>query len=102
MICGTSEATPLFAGIVALAAQVAGRPLGPINGFLYQLAAKKAHGIVNVTHGNNTVKVDQNGKVTTVKGWNAVKGYDLASGLGTINASLFVPELAALAKKAHA
>jgi subtilase family serine protease len=102
VICGTSEATPLFAGIVALAAQVAGAPLGPINGFLYQLAARKAPGLVDVTRGNNTVQVDQNGKVTTVKGWNAVNGYDLASGLGTINASLFVPELAALAKKAHA
>ena len=100
VICGTSEATPLFAGIVALAAQVAGRPLGPINGFLYQLAAKKDPGIVDITHGNNTVVVDQNGKQTTVKGWNAVPGYDLASGLGTINAKLFVPELAALAKKA--
>jgi subtilase family serine protease len=100
VICGTSEATPLFAGIVALAAQVAGRPLGPINGFLYQMAAKKDPGIVDVTHGNNTVIVDQNGKESTVKGWNAVSGYDLASGLGTINANLFVPELAALAKKA--
>ena len=30
-ICGTSEATPLFAGIVALADQVAGHPLGKIN-----------------------------------------------------------------------
>jgi len=29
--CGTSEATPLFAGIVALADQVAGHPLGLIN-----------------------------------------------------------------------
>jgi len=101
VICGTSEATPLFAGIVALAAQVAGRPLGPINGFLYQMAVKKDPGIVDVTHGNNTVEVEQNSKVTTVKGWNAVRGYDLASGLGTINAKLFVPELAALAKKAR-
>ncbi|HXS66445.1 MAG TPA: S53 family peptidase [Streptosporangiaceae bacterium] len=100
VICGTSEATPLFAGLVALAAQVAGRPLGPINGFLYKMAAAKDPGIVDVTRGNNTVVVEQNGKQTTVKGWNAVRGYDLASGLGTINAKLFVPELAALAKKA--
>ena len=85
---------------MALAAQVAGGPLGPINGFLYQMAAKKDPGIVDITHGNNTVVVDQNGKQTTVTGWNAVPGYDLASGLGTINAKLFVPDLAALAKKA--
>ena len=37
--CGTSEATPEFAGIVALADQVAGHPLGLINPALYKLAA---------------------------------------------------------------
>ena len=40
--CGTSEATPLFAGIVALADQVAGHPLGLINPALYQLSAAHA------------------------------------------------------------
>ena len=40
--CGTSEATPLFAGIVALADQVAGHPLGLINPALYRLAAQGA------------------------------------------------------------
>jgi subtilase family serine protease len=100
VICGTSEATPVFAGIVALTTQVAGRPIGPINGFLYQMAASKDPGIIDVTHGNNTVVVAQNGKQTTVTGWNAVAGYDLASGLGTLRADEFVPELAALAKKA--
>ena len=46
--CGTSEATPEFAGIVALAGQVAGHPLGPINPLLYQLAAHHASGLVDV------------------------------------------------------
>ena len=49
--CGTSEATPLFAGIVALAAQVAGHPLGLVNPALYRLAAAHARGIVDVTIG---------------------------------------------------
>ena len=54
--CGTSEATPLFAGVVALADQVAGHPLGLINPALYQMSAMgKAAGIVDVTKGNNTV-----------------------------------------------
>ena len=53
--CGTSEATPLFAGIVALADQVAGHSLGLINPALYRLAAEHAPGIVDVTSGNNTV-----------------------------------------------
>jgi subtilase family serine protease len=100
LICGTSEATPLFAGVIALADQVAGRPLGPINSFLYEMAAKNDPGIVDITHGNNTVRVDQNGKEYTVRGWNAVPGYDLASGLGTVDANSFVSELVALANKA--
>lgn len=102
LICGTSEATPLFAGIVALADQVAGHPIGTINSFLYQMAASHDHGIVDITVGNNTVVVAQGGKQVTVQGWEAVPGYDLSSGLGTVNASLFVPELAALAKKTPA
>ena len=59
--CGTSEATPLFAGIVALADQVAGHPLGLINPALYRLAAAHARGIVDVTTGNNTVSFTQGG-----------------------------------------
>jgi subtilase family serine protease len=100
-ICGTSEATPLFAGIVALADQVAGRPVGPINGFLYAMAARHDRGIVDITRGNNTFSFDQNGKQYTVRGWNAVRGYDLSSGLGTVDAQYFVPELAAMARNAH-
>ncbi len=99
VICGTSEATPLFAGIIALADQVARHSLGPINAELYKMASTSKSGIVDITRGNNTVTFQQNGKTYTVHGWNAVPGYDLATGLGTINASVFVPRLAALAKK---
>jgi subtilase family serine protease len=92
--CGTSEASPLFAGIVSLADQVAGHPLGLINAALYRLLQQKAPGIVDVTKGNNTVSFTQNGKTFTVKGYSAGPGYDLASGVGTVYAPLFVPELA--------
>jgi subtilase family serine protease len=92
--CGTSEATPLFAGIVALADQVAGHPLGLINPALYRLAAEGAPGIVDIRSGNNTVSFSQGGHEHTVRGFNATKGYDLASGLGTVNAAYFVRELA--------
>jgi len=95
--CGTSEATPLFAGIVALADQVAGHSLGLINPALYQLSAERAPGIVDVTSGNNTVSFSQGGQVHTVHGFSARPGYDLASGVGTIDAQYFVPELARLA-----
>ena len=91
--CGTSEATPLFAGIVALADQVAGHSLGLINPALYAMSAAKAPGLVDVTAGNNTVSFLQP-TLVTVKGFRAGPGYDLASGVGTVNAALFVPELA--------
>jgi len=94
--CGTSEATPEFAGIVALADQVAGRWLGQLNPTLYKLAAKHAPGLVNVTSGNNTVSFygGSPAKRYTITGYGARKGYSLVTGVGTINASLFVYELA--------
>jgi subtilase family serine protease len=95
--CGTSEATPEFAGIVALADQVAGHPIGLINPALYRLSAQRAPGITDVTSGGNTVSFPQAGKRHTVRGFRAARGYDLASGVGTVNAPLFVPELARMA-----
>jgi subtilase family serine protease len=94
--CGTSEATPLFAGIVALTDQMAGRSLGAINPALYQLSARHAAGIVDVTQGNNTVPYAVSGHDRTIRGFAARRGYDLASGVGTVNAAAFVPELASL------
>jgi subtilase family serine protease len=99
--CGTSEATPEFAGIVALADQVAGHHLGVINPYLYQLSARHAPGIVDVVTGNNTVSFRQGGKLHTVQGFHARPGYDLASGVGTVNAPDFVQELAAAADRRH-
>jgi subtilase family serine protease len=93
-VCGTSEATPLFAGVVALADQVAHRPLGLINPRLYQLLAQHANGLVDVRGGNNTVSFSQGGKLNTVNGFTARTGYDLVSGVGTVYAPEFVDELA--------
>jgi subtilase family serine protease len=98
--CGTSEAAPLFAGIIALADQVAGHPLGLINPALYELSAEHAPGIVAVTSGSNTVSFGQNGQQHTVTGYSARSGYSLAAGVGTIDAAKFVPELAAGTRKA--
>jgi subtilase family serine protease len=84
--CGTSLATPLFAGIVALADQEAGHPLGLINPALYRMAAAHDPGIVDVRSGDNTF--------ASVPGFRARPGYDLVTGLGTVNAAYFVPELA--------
>jgi subtilase family serine protease len=93
LICGTSEAVPLFAGVVALADQLAGHGLGLINPDLYAMANHRPGGIVDVTSGNNTVSFAQGGSLITVHGYAAGRGYDLASGLGTVDAARFVPDL---------
>jgi subtilase family serine protease len=94
--CGTSEATPEFAGIVALADQVAGHALGVINPTLYRLSAVKAPGIVPVTSGNNTVTFVQGkpAKTDTIQGFRAQAGYSLVDGVGTVNAWYLAYELA--------
>jgi subtilase family serine protease len=91
IVGGTSEATPIFSGVVALADQQAGHRLGPINPRLYQLGlagpvGRPSGGLVDVAAGNNSF-----GGVT---GFPATAGYDLASGWGTIDAAKFVPALA--------
>ncbi|HEV2347981.1 MAG TPA: S53 family peptidase [Actinocrinis sp.] len=86
---GTSEASPIFAGIVALADQAAGQRLGNIDDALYELGVGKhaAHnGVVDVTVGDNSF-----GGVT---GYSAGPGYDLSSGLGTFDAAKLVKALA--------
>lgn len=93
IVGGTSEASPLFSGIVALTAQLAHHKLGNINAALYTLNAIHAHGIVDVTSGDNSF--------AGVTGYPALKGYDLATGVGTVDAAKFVPALA-LASIFHA
>jgi subtilase family serine protease len=85
LVGGTSEATPIFAGIVALADQQAGHDLGDINPALYRLHGKRAAGIVDIRTGNTTV--------AGVKGFAARHGYDLASGWGTVDGQRFVRHL---------
>jgi subtilase family serine protease len=94
--CGTSEATPEFAGIAALADQIAGHSLGLINPTLYRLSAAKAPGVVPVTAGNNTVTFLQGtpAKSYTIAGYKAQAGYSLVDGVGTVNAWYLAYELA--------
>ena len=91
--CGTSLSAPMFAGIVALADQLAGHPLGQINPALYRMGAAHEPGIVDVVSGSNTGTFTQAGRRHTVIGYDARRGYDLVSGLGTVDARYFVPEL---------
>ena len=92
--CGTSLSTPLLAGLVALAGQQAGHSLGLINPALYRMAASHAPGIVDVVRGDNAFTFSRHGKTHAVAGFHAQRGYDLVSGLGTIDAARFVSELA--------
>ncbi|HXD63270.1 MAG TPA: S53 family peptidase [Solirubrobacteraceae bacterium] len=99
VIGGTSEASPLFSGLVAVADQAAGHDLGLLNPALYDHADRFGSGVVDVTHGNNTVTFENPAGdpfpgTHTVQGFNAVRGYDLASGLGTADGTALVAELA--------
>jgi hypothetical protein len=97
---GTSEAAPLLNGVLALATQVNHGNIGPINPLLYGVLGPRgtAAGIADVIHGNNSVV--RSGK-TVVPGFTAAQGFDVVSGWGTINATTFVPSLAAATQAAH-
>jgi subtilase family serine protease len=93
-VCGTSAASPMFAGMVAIADQMAGKGLGQINDDLYALANSGAYsnGMFDVTRGDNI----QAG--SGIEGYSAGPGWDAVTGLGTpADAALFVPALAARA-----
>jgi subtilase family serine protease len=89
---GTSEASPLFAGIVALADQLAGHRVGDIHRALYALARGNAAitGVVDVDDGTDNT-------YDGVTGYTAVRGYDMATGVGTLDGTRFVRALAATA-----
>ncbi len=84
---GTSAGSPQWAAIVAIADQKAGRRLGFINTalYLYSVNAKKYATLFNdVTKGNNSVVVyDASDNPLAIKGFNAGKGWDATTGLGS-------------------
>jgi hypothetical protein len=92
---GTSESAPMLAGVLALATQVNHANVGPINPVLYQVLGPQGAkaGLADVVSGNNSA-TDSKGNVI-VPGFTAAKGFDVASGWGSLNAARFVPSLAA-------
>jgi len=89
---GTSAGAPVFAGIVALINQKAGSPQGFINQTLYTLAASTPGAFHDVTTGNNDVPctagtTDCPSGGSGEIGYDATVGYDLATGLGSIDAT---------------
>ncbi|MGZ4214013.1 MAG: S53 family peptidase [Actinomycetota bacterium] len=92
-IGGTSIGTPQWAGLVALADQMAGHRLGLINPTLYSIAsnpAQYAADYFDVTTGNNGLFAPD------VPGYPATTGWDPVTGLGTPNAANLLPDLAGL------
>jgi uncharacterized protein (TIGR03437 family) len=91
---GTSAATPLFAGTIALLNQYvvgsgiqAGPGLGNINPRLYQLAQSGRGVFHDVTTGNNIIpcKTGTPDCYTGRYGYEAGAGYDMVTGLGSID-----------------
>jgi len=86
---GTSQASPTFAGILALATQLRGADLGTVNPALAALGPRgAAAGIIDVPAGYTN-------SAYGVTGYSTAAGYDIASGWGTIYAPAFVPALVA-------
>jgi subtilase family serine protease len=97
---GTSTAAPAFAGILAMVEQKTGSRLGQAAQELYTLYNGSHAGSVfhDVTVGNNSVPcainslncaADSEGDYFET-GYNAGSGYDLASGLGSVDATQLV------------
>jgi subtilase family serine protease len=93
---GTSVAAPLWAAVIALADQNAGRQLGFINPALYRIGRSPHYrqAFHDVTTGTNTVKVP----ARTITGYPAAPGWDPITGWGTPNAQVLVPLLTRYAR----
>eukprot|EP01060_Flectonema_neradi_P034332 TRINITY_DN5998_c1_g1_i1.p1 TRINITY_DN5998_c1_g1~~TRINITY_DN5998_c1_g1_i1.p1 ORF type:complete len:564 (+),score=103.33 TRINITY_DN5998_c1_g1_i1:44-1693(+) len=73
VVAGTSASTPAFAGIVTLLNGICGKPLGFINPLMY----KNPQMFTDIIVGSNAPKLFKE------DGWEAQKGWDAVSGLGT-------------------
>ena len=89
VVGGTSAASPLWAGIAAIADDMAGHALGFLNTKLYKVEASSvgAKAFNDITSGDNT-NTDNN-----VQGYAATTGWDAVTGLGTPNAAVLLPAL---------
>ncbi|MFZ0800710.1 MAG: S53 family peptidase [Terriglobales bacterium] len=83
---GTSAASPSFAGLMALVVEKMGARQGNANTALYSLANDQRFGGAAVFHDVKT----GNNSVAGVTGFNAIAGYDQASGLGSVDANVLV------------
>jgi subtilase family serine protease len=89
VIGGTSASAPLWAALIAIGNQLAGRPLGFVNPAIYQIGTsdKAKTDFRDVTNGNNS----QAG----VPGYDAAPGWDPVTGFGAPIADKLLPDLIA-------
>jgi subtilase family serine protease len=96
VVGGTSVGPPTFAGIMALINQKTGTSQGNVNPRLYQLAGASTDVFHDITTGDNKVPCTQGTtncpSGTTSIGFTAGVGYDLVTGLGSVNALNLVNE----------
>jgi subtilase family serine protease len=88
---GTSAATPLWAGVIALADQEAGQHLGFVNPAIYDIARGPAghRAFHDVVTGDNSVLWPTG----VIVGYNAEPGWDPVTGWGSLDAQYLVPLL---------
>jgi subtilase family serine protease len=89
---GTSASAPLWAGLIALADQYAGRHLGSVNSAIYRIGRGPQYhkAFHDVTSGDNSVSFPPE----TITGYQAKAGWDPVTGWGSPDASVLVPLLA--------
>ena len=89
---GTSAAAPFWAGLIALADQLAHRHLGFIDPAIYRIARSPHYHAAfhDITTGNNAFALPR----TTITGYPASAGWDPVTGWGTPDAVVLVPLLA--------
>jgi len=84
---GTSAGAPQWAGLTAIADQLAGHDYGFINAALYkvgQSTSKYAAAFHDITVGNNSaLEFDSADNPVLITGFDAVTGWDAVTGLGT-------------------
>ncbi len=91
VIGGTSAPTPSFAGIVALINQKMGANQGNINPVLYAQAASAPWAFHDITTGNNMVACTTGTGCTNGSlGYSAGPGYDLVTGLGSLDVDVLL------------
>ena len=99
IVGGTSAGSPQWAGLGALADQLAGHRLGNINPALYQIGKTAGlHGIAyhDITVGSNRFGFNDGTNDIIIPGFSAKVRWDAATGWGTPKANVLVPLIAAL------